>query len=151
MRFALLLPVLLLSAGCAHRSVTAPPMTAAGLITPAEAVHAANDDPRNGISGTFLVTVRNIDLTGHGLYLNSETDYRHQANLTVWLAPDQADALRAQLDNLPLERLLNRRLLVQGTARRAKIVFGTDGIPSDKYYYQTQLRLNDPRQVRFAP
>ena len=149
MRFALLLPVLLLSAGCAHRSVTAPPMTAAGLITPAEAVHAANDDPRNGISGTFLVTVRNIDLTGHGLYLNSETDYRHQANLTVWLAPDQADAL--QLDNLPLERLVNRRLLVQGTARRAKIVFSTDGIPSDKYYYQTQLRLNDPRQVRFAP
>ena len=151
MRLALLLPALLLSVGCAHRSVVAPPMTAAGLITPAEAVHAANDDPRYGISGTFLVTVRNVDLTEHGLYLNSEADYRHQANLTVWLAPGQADTLRAQLDNLPLERLVNRRLLVQGTARRQKIVFGTDGIPSDKYYYQTQLRLNDPRQVRFAP
>lgn len=150
MRIALLIPALLLCVGCAHRSAS-PSHAAESFITPAEAVRAANDDPRNGVSGTFLVTVRNVDLTDHGLYLNSEADYRHQTSLTVWLAPSQADALRAQLDNLPLEQLVDRRLLVQGTARRQKIVFSRDGVPSDKYYYQTQLRLNDPRQVRFAP
>ena len=153
MRITLLLPALLLCASCAHHGSVAPPPppAMAGWITPAEAVHAANDDPQRGISGTFVINVRAVDLTDHGLYLNSETDYRHQANLTVWLAPGQADALRARLDNLPLDRLVNRRLLLQGTARREKIIFSRDGVPSDKYYYQTHVRLSDPRQARFAP
>lgn len=155
MRAALLVPVLLLCAGCAHQTaMTAPKAQLApmvpGWITPAEAVIAANEDPQRGISGTFVFTVRNTDVTDNRLYLNSERDYRHQLALNVSMDAAQREALQAQL-GMPLERLVNRRLLVQGTARRTTIAFTTDGKPSGKYYFQTQVQVSDPRQVRFAP
>ncbi len=161
MRVAALLPLLLLTAGCAHQTaMTAPkppkptvaPMApmVPGWITPAEAVFAANEDPQRGISGTFVFTVKNTDVNEHRLYLNSERDYRHQLALNVSLDAAQREALQKQL-GMPLERLVNRRLLVTGTAHRARIDFTTDGKPTGKYYFQTQVKINDPRQVRFAP
>lgn len=149
MRVALLLPFLLLSAGCAHQTRMTAPM-APGWITPAEAVHAANDDPQHGINGTFVFTVKNTDITEHRIYLNSERDYRHQLALNVSLDAAQREALQKQL-GMPLERLVNRRLLVQGTARRTTIDFTNHGKPTGKYYFQTQVKVSDPRQVRFAP
>jgi hypothetical protein len=149
MRVALLLPLLLLTAGCAHQTRMTAPM-APGWITPAEAVHAANDDPQRGISGTFVFTVKNVDVTEHRLYLNSEHDYRHQVALNVSLDASQREALQAQL-GMPLDRLINRRLLVQGRARRTTIDFTNDGKPTGKYYFQTQVKVINPRQVRFAP
>lgn len=159
MRAAVLLPLLLLTAGCAHQTtMTAPKLRGApiapmvpGWITPAEAVHAANDDPQRGISGTFVFTVKNVNVEDDRLYLNSEHDYRHQLALNVIVDAAQRDALQAQL-GMPLERLVNRRVLVQGTALRTTIAFTTDGgRPTGKYYFQTQLRVDDARQVRFAP
>lgn len=155
MRAALLVPWLLLCAGCAHQTAMTPPKAqmapmVPGWITPVEAVIAANEDPQRGISGTFVFTVRNTDVAENRLYLNSERDYRHQLALNVSMDAAQREALQAQL-GMPLERLVNRRLLVQGTARRTTIAFSTDGKPSGKYYFQTQIQVSDPRQVRFAP
>jgi len=155
MRVALLLPFLLLSVGCAHQTaMNAPnapmPTVTPGWITPAEAVFAANEDPQRGISGTFVFTVKNTDVTEDRIYLNSERDYRHQLSLNVSLDAAQREALQKQL-GMPLEYLVNRRLLVQGTARRTTIGFSSDGKPSGKYYFQTQLQVSDPRHVRFAP
>ncbi len=154
MRAALLLPVLLL-AGCAQHAAMPPPRASAdkmvpGWITPAEAVIAANEDPQRGISGTFVFTVKNTDVADDRLYLNSERDYRHQTALNVIMDATQREALQKQL-GMPIERLVNRRLLVQGTARRTTIAFTHDGAPTGKYYFQTQVSVSDPRQVRFAP
>lgn len=149
MRTAMLVPVLLLCVSCVHRAPQLPP-PAAGLITPMEAVRAANDDPQRGISGTFVLTVQNVDEAEHRIYLNSERDYRHQVALSISLDAAQGKALEAQL-GLPLERLLNRRLLVTGTARRSTIHFTHDGVPSGKYYFQTQVQVRDPRHIRLAP
>ncbi|WP_315388795.1 hypothetical protein [uncultured Stenotrophomonas sp.] len=158
MRITVLLPLLLLTAGCAHQTtMTAPKPPVApmapmvpGWITPAEAVFAVNEDPQRGISGTFVFTVKNTDVTEHRLYLNSEHDYRHQLALNVSMDAAQREALQKQL-GMPLERLVNRRLLVKGTARRTRIDFTTEGKPTGKYYYQTQVQVYDPRQVQFAP
>ncbi len=98
---------------------------------PAEAVFAANEDPQRGISGTFVLTVKNTDVTEDRIYLNSERDYRHQPALNVSLDAAQREALQKQL-GMPLEYLVNRRLLVQGTARRTTIAFHRDGKPSGK-------------------
>ncbi len=149
MRVALML-IVLLCAGCAHRLASPALPALPGWITPAEAVRAANDDPGGGISGTFMLTVQAIGGDEGSIFLNSERDYRHQTNLT--LVAD--NALRANLQKqlgMPLEQLVNRRLLVQGTARRTTIVFSANGVPSSKYYFQTHLPIHDARQVRFAP
>lgn len=146
---SLLIP-LLLTTGCAHRLAAAPPPVP-GYIGNYEAVRAAQDDPARGISGIFPVTVQAIGSGEGRIYLNSERDYRHPLNITVTL-----DAgLRPELEKafgLKLEHLQNRRLLVRGTARQTRIDFiDASGQPSGKYYYQTQISVSDPRQMRFAP
>jgi len=151
MRFLVLAAATLLSAGCVSVHPASPfAVPAYGWITPAEAVRAANDDPRHGISGVFVLTVRATGADGAHIYLNSEPDYRHQTSLTVVLPEGEREALQHQL-GLPLERLVNRRLLVQGTAMRRTIVFTRDGKPSGKYYYQTQIHAGAARQLRFSP
>lgn len=146
---ALLVP-LLLTTGCAHRLAAAPPPVP-GYIGNYEAVRAAQDDPAHGISGIFPVTVQAIGSEEGRIYLNSERDYRHPLNITVKLDT----GLRPELEKafgLKLENLQNRRLLVRGTARRVRIDFiNASGQPSGKYYYQTQISVSDPRQLRFAP
>ncbi|WP_369040195.1 hypothetical protein [Stenotrophomonas maltophilia] len=144
---ALLVP-LLLTTGCAHRLVAAPPP---GYIGSEEAVRAAQDDPARGISGTFALAVQAVGSDKGRIYLNSERDYRHPLNITLNLDAALRPALETAL-GLKLEHLQNRRLLVRGTARRVRIDFITaSGQPSGKYYYQTQVSVSDPRQVRFAP
>ncbi len=140
---------LLLTTGCAHRLAAAPPVP--GYIGNYEAVRAAQDDPARGISGTFALSVQAVGSEGGRIYLNSERDYRHPLNITLSMDAALRPALEAAL-GLKLDYLQNRRLLVGGTARRVRIDFiNASGQPSGKYYYQTQISVSDPRQVRFAP
>ncbi|MBK0012016.1 hypothetical protein [Stenotrophomonas sp. S41] len=147
---ASLLVPLLLTTGCAHRLAAAPPPVS-GYIGNYEAVRAAQDDPARGISGTFAMSVQAVGSDGGRIYLNSERDYRHPLNITLSMDAALRPALEEAL-GLKLDYLQNRRLLVGGTARRVRIDFiNASGQPSGKYYYQTQISVSDPRQVRFAP
>ncbi|MGF6419181.1 hypothetical protein ABH900_002684 [Stenotrophomonas sp. AN71] len=146
----LLLMSLLLSGGCAHH-LGDRPATAPGYFGNDQAVRAAQDDPTAGITGTFALTVQALGTEDGHLYLNSERDYRHPLNITL----DIDATLRPELEEhlgLKLERLQDRHLLVNGTARRVRIAFfDSAGRQSRKYYYQTHIRVSDARQLRFAP
>ncbi len=147
---ASLLVTVLLTTGCAHRLAAAPPPVP-GYIGNYEAVRAAQDDPARGISGTFAMSVQAVGSDDGRIYLNSERDYRHPLNITLSMDAALRPALEEAL-GLKLDHLQNRRLLVGGTARRVRIDFiNAGGQPSGKYYYQTQIGVSDPRQVRFAP
>lgn len=147
---ASLLVPLVLATGCAHRLSAAPPPVP-GYIGNYEAVRAAQDDPARGISGTFAMSVQAVGSDDGRIYLNSERDYRHPLNITLSMDAALRPALEEAL-GLKLDYLQNRRLLVGGTARRVRIDFiNANGQPSGKYYYQTQISVSDPRQVRFAP
>lgn len=138
----------LLAAGIAGCSSV--PERRSGWIEPVQAVQAANDDPVFGIRGRFVLTVRAVGAQDGQAYLNSERDYRHQTNLTISMPQAVADQVATRLQ-VPLADLRNRRLLVDGRARRVRIVFiGSDGRRSDKYYFQTHVRVSDPAQVVFA-
>ncbi|MBD9368931.1 hypothetical protein [Xanthomonas sp. XNM01] len=126
------------------------PERRSGWIQPVEAVQAANDDPVFGIRGRFALTVRAIGTQDDRTYLNSERDYRHQTNLTIAMPTTVADQVAARLQ-LPLADLRNRRLLVDGQARRVRIAFvESDGRRSGGYYYQTHVTVRDPAQIMFA-
>ncbi|WMJ69882.1 hypothetical protein [Stenotrophomonas sp. 24(2023)] len=147
-RLPLLLSALLLTVGCAHRPAIQPPP--AGAISTTEAVRAAQDDPRRGITGTFAVTVQAVGQGDGHIYLNSERDYRHPLNVTVVLDAALRPEVLAAFGQPP-ELLYNHRLLVRGTARRVRIDFVNDGVPSGKYYYQTQIQVSRIGQLQPAP
>ena len=142
-----LVPVLLALALTACSSVQHGPR---GWIEPAEAVRAANDDPGYGVRGRFVMVVKAIGHDRGRTYLNSERDYRHQTCLTVAMNDAVARSLALRLGVAEPE-LRNRRIVVQGTARRVRIDLLDDrGKRTGLHYFQTHVVVDSPTQVEFA-
>lgn len=125
------------------------PTDSRGWIEPVEAIRAANDDPVHGIRGEFIITVKALNSYEERSFLNSELDYRDQRNLTVRMPTAIVPRLEQRL-GVRFQDLRNRRLVVLGVARRARIDFVTDGRPTGKYYYQTHVQVDSPTQITFA-
>jgi hypothetical protein len=123
----------------------------AGLITPEEAVMAAASAAPQGIAGTFALTVRGVGTQDGRFYLNSQPDYRDQRNLTIDIDPSVERTLESRLGASPLCYFAGRSIIVTGVAQRVKIFFISDGQFTDKYYYQTHVRVSYPEQIRLAP
>lgn len=142
--------------------VTAPPPVAVrprpiqcsdDCISPVEAVtYASYLAPKAGIAGTFQMEVKAVGEQKGIYYLNSEVDYRDRNCLTIAMPAAVMTELVGQ-DGLSSadERLKGRTILVRGVAQRVKIAFfGEDGKPTDKYYYQVQVRIGQAEQLRIA-
>ena len=121
--------------------VVPPPMT------PREAVFKAADAAPAGITGRFRLT---IQATGHQdghVYLNSETDYRDQRNLSVDLCPVSLASVKAKFAADPEAFFVGKEIEVRGMAHRVKITFLSDGKPTDRYYYQTHVFVCSADQI----
>jgi len=136
--------VALMATACSTRL----PADEARWLQPPQAIQLAADAAPRGVAGVFVMRVKAVGATDHVVYLNSETDYRDQRNLTVAVSPAAARQLEARL-GAPLARALDRqRILVRGAARRVRIDFVSEDVPSGKYYYQTQVRVTDAAQIQ---
>ncbi|MEJ2791494.1 MULTISPECIES: hypothetical protein [unclassified Pseudoxanthomonas] len=125
------------------------PTNSKGWIEPIDAIRAANDDPRNGVRGEFIITVKALDSYPERSFLNSEKDYRDQRNLTIRMPTSVVPKLEQRL-GVKFQDLKNRRLVVLGVAKRNRIDFVTDGKPTGKYYYQTHVQVDSATQIKFA-
>ncbi len=133
-----------LLAGC-NRS--APTASGAEWIEPSKAVQLAAASPDKGVDGVFYMTVKATGMTDR-LHLNSEIDYRDQRNLSIAVEPAAARELAEALGAPPQFALKDKRILVIGTAKRARIVFTAGGRPTDKYYYQTHVLVTKASQIK---
>lgn len=141
---------LMLLALCAC-STTSPAPGASQWVQPVQAVQLAAEAAPGTVPGRFALRVQATGTQDGFTYLNSELDYRDQRNLTIAVAPSAARQLERQFGSHPLVALKGKRILVDGAAARTKIVFFDDGKPTDKYYYQTHVRVTDPRQITVQP
>jgi hypothetical protein len=127
------------------------------VLTPREAIVAAADAADSTapaarvVRGVFELPVRATGRQDGRLYANSERDYRDQRNLTVAIEPAAETGLRERLGGDPAAALVGRRLRVTGAAQRVTIRFSCGDGPSDKYYYQTHVRVFRADQVAIAP
>jgi len=95
-----------------------------------------------GVAGVFEMPVRATGREPGRLFLNSEHDYRDQRCLTIVVSPEVERQLAVRLGDDVERRLMGSMIAVRGTARRVRIDFiGTDGQPTGKYYYRTNLQL----------
>lgn len=125
--------------------------TAVGALTPRVAIEGAASDPEGGFAGTFTFVVKRVEAAQGKVFLNSEEDYRDQRCLTVVLPPDLMARFVAECKLEGASALKGRTLVVQGKARRVRISFLSGGRPTDKYYYQTHVRVNDLDQLDLQP
>jgi hypothetical protein len=92
-------------------------------------------------------TVKGTGWQRGSLYLNSEADYRDQRSVTIALLPGALEALRLRLGEDLKTALEGRRLVVAGRAERVTVWFFENDRRTDKYYYQTHVRVSNAEQV----
>jgi hypothetical protein len=132
----------------AHGEV--PPDT--GLIQPRTAVEKAAAAAPAGVFGTFDVHVLSTGNENGKVFLNSESDYRDQRDLTVELVPSVAHDLEKIYGAPPETFFRDKHIAVTGQALRVTVwFFDSDGHQSDKYYYQTHVLVATPNQIRILP
>ena len=119
-------------------------------ISPVEAVtYASYLAPKAGIAGTFRMDVKAVGEQEGVYYLNSETDYRDRNCLTI-AVPAAVMAKLVQGEGLAAveKRFKGRTIMVRGVAQRVRIgFFDAAGKPTDKYYYQVQVRIGRSEQI----
>ncbi|MEN1961117.1 hypothetical protein WCE41_12440 [Luteimonas sp. MJ246] len=138
-----LFAALLMLGGCASPLPTGD----APWIDPGQAVLRAAAAPYTGVTGVFALTVQATGRTDK-VHLNSERDYRDPRNLSIAVMPRAAAELEARYGAPPEVALRGKQVQVVGTARRVRIDFSHDGKPTDKYYYQTHVRVTRAAQIQ---
>lgn len=119
-------------------------------ISPVEAVtYASYLAPKAGIAGTFRMQVKAVGEQKGIYYLNSEVDYRDRNCLTIAMpAAVMAELAGGEGIAAAEKRFQGRTILVRGVAQRVRIGFFEDsGKPTDKYYYQVQVRIGQAEQL----
>ena len=145
MKNILLLLVFVL-AGCT--STTLPPTTATYPLSDSmKIIEAAANAAPKGVVGEYTLRIVAAGSQGHFVYLNTEADYRDQRAVTVALPPPVIKQLTAYYKMPPQEFFIGKKIVVRGKAQRVKIAFLSEGKRTDKYYYQTHIRLMDIAQL----
>lgn len=94
--------------------------------------------------------VKATDQENNVTYLSSELDYHDQRNLAVVIIPEATRQLEEKFGSSPADALRGRKILVSGEAQRVTIRFFENGIPTKNYYYQTQIKVSDAKQIELA-
>ncbi len=100
-----------------------------------------------GIHGKLEMDVLAVGRLAKNIYLNSETDYRDQRNISIVIPIQLAHSFKSEYGVFPDEYLKFKKIAVTGEAKRVKISFYSNGVKTDKYYYQTQLRVSSLDQI----
>ena len=151
--------IAVVTAGCATVSPIIPapapvgaPMSASSpsiaTIEPARVIYLAAEAAPKGHLVRSRFTVQATGAERNLIYLNSERDYRDQRNLTVVISPSAVNGLREALGPDLRAALEGKSITVTGVAKRVTVWFVADGKKTNKYYYQTQLVVSNPRQLQ---
>ncbi len=133
-------PVVGLLAAAAVGCAQAPPPPSSAEVAGAQAaISAASRAAPGGARGSYVMRVRGTGRADGNTYLNSETDYRDQTNLTIALTPASLAGLKARYGDPPERALQGRMVRVDGVARRVRVEFLANGRPTGKYYFQTHV------------
>lgn len=139
----ILLAVFLLS-GCASQ---APRPLAAR--SPQQVIGLAAHAAPQAVNATVALQVRAVGNQKDVMYLNSEADYRDQRNVAIAISPAARMQVEALFGGDLATCAAGKNIVVKGRAERVTIwFFDSDGKRSEKYYYQTQIRVTDPHQIQ---
>jgi hypothetical protein len=118
-------------------------------IPPQQAIVMAADVAPQPVYVTVDLQVRGIGTQNGFTYLNSEKDYRDQRNVSLEIPAEVLAQVEAKFGGPLAAFARGKHLLVKGPTRRVTIWFFDDeGRRSDKYYFQTHLRVSDPAQIQ---
>lgn len=134
----------LLLTGCASQS---PSQQAAN--SPQQVISMAAEAAPQSVSTTVELQVLAVGNQRGITYLNSESDYRDQRNVSIAISPESKMKVEAVFGGELSRTAIGKHILIKGTAKRVTIwFFDNNGQRSDKYYYQTQILVSNPDQIQ---
>src|SRR5699024_2701494 len=98
------------------------PTVLTGTTSPGATVQAAGKNPLGGAEGKFILTVKAVGFTEGKTFLDSEANYRDRNNLAVAMSDHMAKEVAKRLGT-PIKELKNRRIVVQGVAKRVRVYY----------------------------
>ena len=144
MKYLLIITVLFISACSTTPEVVSNPNTADIM----NVIALSEENAPNGVKGTFKLPIKASGAQGKVVYLNTEQDYRDRRNITVALHPKLIGELVETYGTSPDAYFINKTIEVTGEAKRAKIHFFSKGKYTDKYYFQTHIRVDSLNQIK---
>ena len=144
MKYLLLLSILVLSA-----CTTTPEITSKAASTDVMRLieQTAVNAPKS-VKGTFQFSIKASGIERKVVYLNTELDYRDRRSITVALHPKTIAAFTEKYGSSPEVYFINKNIEVTGEAKQMKIWFGSNGKRSEKYYFQTHIRVKSINQIK---
>lgn len=132
--------------GCASRA----PLPQASN-SPLQVISMAAEAAPRPVLATVVLQVRAVGSQNDVTYLNSESDYRDQRNVSIAISSAARTKIEAVFGGDLSKVVIGKHILVKGRAQRVTIwFFDNSGRRSDKYYYQTQIPVFDPDQIRIV-
>lgn len=117
-------------------------------LTPMQAIERAAAVAPGGVRGVFEMEVRATGKSRLGpTYLNSEADFRDPRCLTIVVPRALLTTLTGKFGAAPATWFKDKRIRVEGIARRERIDFTAHGRPTGKYYYQTHVQLESADDI----
>jgi hypothetical protein len=105
----------------------------------------------NTVEGNFIFDVKAAKTIWPYTYLNTEQDYRDRRNITIRVFAGVERAIRLTHGKSVEEYFANGRIAVNGEAKRVKIVFYSQGKPTESYYYQIHIDVTSAEQISLLP
>ena len=101
-----------------------------------------------GVNGTFQFSIKASGIKRNVVYLNTELDYRDRRNITVALHPKTIAEFIKKYGTSPESFFINKNIAVTGEAKQTKIWFFSNGKRTEKYYFQTHIRVKSVKQIK---
>ena len=123
----------------------------ARLYTPAQAIPLAIGAHENGgraLPGVFRMEVQATGRGDGNIYLNSMPDFRDPRCLTVRFGTEAQAAFRKRYGVDPDVYYKGKTVTVVGGARRVRISVFSASLTAENHYFQTQIDISDPDQIR---
>jgi Tfp pilus assembly protein PilF len=123
----------------------------ARLYTPAQAIPLAIGAHENGgrpLPGVFRMEVQATGRGDGNIYLNSMPDFRDPRCLTVRFGTEAQAAFRKRYGVDPDVYYKGKTVTVVGGARRIRIEVFSTSLTAENHYFQTQIDISDPEQIK---
>lgn len=144
MKYLILLSTLLLSACTTTHERTSNPVATDVM----RLIEQTEVNAPKGVKGTFEFLIKASGSENRIVYLNTELDYRDRRSITVALHPKTIAAFTKKYGASPDVYFVNKNIEVTGEAKRIKVWFYSNSNRTEKYYFQTHVKIESINQIK---
>ncbi len=118
-----------------------------GALSPIQAIERSAASAPKAVNNVFELQVKSSNSHQGLAFLNSEKDNLDQRNLVIALRPQAINQLKEKYGQSPQEYLLDKRIRVEGQARRIKTWVLFKNKNTRQYFYQTKIFVKSANQL----